>query len=305
MNRFRYGLVALAVWLGAHSGFSQDVRGHWYGIGRLQVSQTYQDYLSELTLKQSGKNVSGSFQYYFKDSLVKVNIEGSFDAVSRKLRLKPFKMIYYLSPTAQNSIDCSMSGNFDLLVSKTESVLNGLLVTDADHKYTVPSIGFRLKKSNDTANWVRADEEIAVPGDTVPRLTASQPVSEPVSEASLSTEAFTRREKVFAKEIVITERKLRIEIYDNGQIDYDSVSLFLNGKMILPKSKLDHRAIRLSIEIDPSLPYNELSMVAENLGMIPPNTAALVVYDGKNRHETLLSSDLSKTATIKLVTKSP
>jgi len=307
------GLVFFAVVMfTGQRGFSQNVRGHWYGIGRLQVSQTYQDYLSELTLKQNGKNVTGSFQYYFKDSLVNVHVSGSFDLAKRKLRLRPFKMIYYLSPTAQNSIDCYMSGEFDLLVSKTESVLNGLLMSDADHKYTVPNISFRLKRSNDTADWVQQEEPAALP-DTVsrqkniPAVTAAATVPGAqdtiVSEASHSATAFAERKKVFTKEIAVTERRLRIEIYDNGQIDYDSVSLFLNGKMVLPKSKLDHRAIRLTIDLDPTLPYNELSMVAENLGMIPPNTAALVVYDGKTRYETLLSSDLSKTATLKLVTK--
>jgi archaellum component FlaF (FlaF/FlaG flagellin family) len=312
MNRIT-GILLLGMGVFAGQGvFSQNVRGHWYGIGRLQVSQTYQDYLSELTLKQNGKNVTGSFQYYFKDSLVNVNVSGSFDLAKRKLRLRPFKMIYYLSPTAQNSIDCYMSGEFDLLVSKTESVLNGLLMSDADHKYTVPNISFRLKRSNDTADWVRHEEPAILPDTTGSKqavtaaaVSSAAPVQQDtvVSEASQSANAFARREKVFTKEIAVTERRLRIEIYDNGQIDYDSVSLFLNGKMVLPKSKLDHRAIRLTIDLDPTLPYNELSMVAENLGMIPPNTAALVVYDGKTRYETLLSSDLSKTATLKLVTK--
>ena len=66
---------------------------------------------------------------------------------------------------------------------------------------------------------------------------------------------------------------------------------------------LKHKAIHLTIDLDPNLEFNELSMLAENLGMIPPNTAALVIYDGKIRYETLLSSDLSKSATIKLVKK--
>ena len=35
-------------------------------------------------------------------------------------------------------------------------------------------------------------------------------------------------------------------------------------------------------------------------GMIPPNTAALIIYDGKTRYETLLTSDLSKNAAIKI-----
>lgn len=81
------------------------------------------------------------------------------------------------------------------------------------------------------------------------------------------------------------------------------VSLYLNNKLVLPKVSLTHRAVRLTINLDPSLPFNELSMFAENLGTKPPNTAALILYDGATRYETLLSSDLSKSATLKLKKK--
>ncbi|MCP2937382.1 hypothetical protein NK983_32285, partial [Salmonella enterica subsp. enterica serovar Typhimurium] len=78
---------------------------------------------------------------------------------------------------------------------------------------------------------------------------------------------------------------VRVELYDNGTIDNDSVSLFLNNREVLPASRLTHKAIRLTLTLDPNLEYNELSMFAENLGAIPPNTAALILYDGNIRHE--------------------
>ena len=187
-----------------------------------------------------------------------------------------------------------MSGNFVLLASKTESVLSGSLVSDADHKYTVPNINFRFTRSDDTALLVMKDEpdEILKPNIAIA----------PVAEAA-TIEAFIIREKVFTKELEIENSSIRLELYDNGEIDYDSVSLFLNNKMILPKTMLTHKAIRLTVQLDPDLEFNELSMFAENLGMIPPNTAALIVYDGKTRYEIMLTSDLSKSATLKLKRK--
>ena len=98
----------------------------------------------------------------------------------------------------------------------------------------------------------------------------------------------------------MTGNSVRLELYDNGEIDYDSVSLYLNSKKILPKTMLTHKAIKLNIELDPSLEYNELSMFAENLGTIPPNTAALILYDGKIRYEAIMTSDLKKNATIRI-----
>ncbi len=274
---------------------AQQVNGHWYGIGMLQTSETYHNYLSELVLRQKGKTVTGSLLYYFRDSLVKVNISGSFDEWTRKLRIKPFPVIYYQSPSARNSIDCYMSGNFTLVASKTESVLSGTLAGDEDHKYTVPQISFRLKKSDDTLDWVQTFE----PEIKKDNVLANSPALA-VAPEEQALQDFTRRVKVYTKELDIVNNSLRLELYDNGEIDYDSVSLVLNNKIILPKTKLDHRAIRLTIQLDPSLEDNELSMVAANLGMIPPNTAALIIYDGKTRYETLLTSDLSRNATIRL-----
>jgi len=275
--------------------FSQNVDGHWYGVGIVQTANDYNNYMSELILKQKGKQVSGTLNYYFKDSLVKVAVNGSYDIQAHKLSIKPFSLIYYLSPNARNSIDCNMSGDFMLMASKTESVLLGGLVSDAQHSRTTPPINFRFLRSNDTTNLAVKDEPEKIKKDTVITIIVPSP--------DQTVEVFTQRSKVFTKEIEVVNFTLRLEIYDNGEIDGDSVSLFLNNKRILVKSMLTHKAIRLTIELDPNLEYNELSMFAENLGMIPPNTAALILYDGKTRYETLLSSDLSKSATLRLKKK--
>lgn len=275
---------------------AQGISGHWYGIGMIQTSDAYNSYMSELKLRQKGKQVSGEFSYYFKDSLLKVPVSGSFDLQTRKLHLQPFPMIYYRSPNARNSIDAMLSGNFTLVISKTESSLNGSLVSDEDHKYTVPPINYRFIRSDDTLNLVMKDEETPAPKQESP-VTPSAPASEP------EPTVFQQRAKIYTRELEIENDRVRLEIFDNGEIDHDSISLFLNNKQILRKSMLTHRAIRMNIELDPTLEFNELSMFAENLGMIPPNTAALVLYDGTKRYEVLLSSDLSKSATLKLKKK--
>ncbi|HVZ26073.1 MAG TPA: hypothetical protein VG842_08465, partial [Sediminibacterium sp.] len=51
---------------------AQDTRGHWFGIGHVQTIGEYNHYLSELVLRQKGKQVTGELQYYFRDSLLTV-----------------------------------------------------------------------------------------------------------------------------------------------------------------------------------------------------------------------------------------
>jgi hypothetical protein len=301
MSRFQKVIAAVILVLGPILSFGQKIDGHWYGVGVVQNSNNYNSYMSEMVIRQKGKTISGTLNYYFKDSLIKVAVSGSFDPSTRKLSIKPFLMIYYLSPNARNSIDCYMSGNFTLITSKTETVLSGSLISDADHKYTTPPIGFKFQKSNDTADLVMINDEPEIPvkQDPViaPVVIAPAAIAPVVAAEAID---FAKRSKVFTKELDLENNSIRIELYDNGEIDYDSVTLFLNNKMILPKTMLTHRAVRLTIELDPTLEYNELSMFANNLGMKPPNTAALVLYDGKIRYETLLTSDLNKSATLKL-----
>jgi hypothetical protein len=55
--------------------------------------------------------------------------------------------------------------------------------------------------------------------------------------------------------------------------------------------------------LDPSKNSNEISMFAENLGLIPPNTALMIIHDGINRFEVPVSSNLDKNATISIKRK--
>lgn len=285
---------------------SQNLTGHWYGIGILQTTGEYNGYLSEMILHHKGKTVNGKFLYYFRDSLVTVTIKGNFNENNNQFTIQPFPVIYYLSPSAKNSIDCMLSGSFQLVTSQVSSVLAGRLFPDNDHRYTVPDLSYRLTRSDDTLAMVMNDTTEPIIKDSLPKplITVKPSIITNVAPQEVQTiEAFTARPKTFTRELAINNSSLRLEIYDNGEIDYDSVSLFLNNQLILPKTMLTHRAIRLTIQLDPTLPFNELSMFAENLGRIPPNTAALIVHDGEQKYEILLTSDLSKSATLKLVRK--
>ena len=93
---------------------------------------------------------------------------------------------------------------------------------------------------------------------------------------------------------------LEISIYDNGEIDGDIISMFYNKDLIISNQKLTHKSIRLSLKLDSTQLINEITMFAENLGLIPPNTALLVVDDGKNKFNLRLSSNLEKNATIRI-----
>jgi hypothetical protein len=89
-----------------------------------------------------------------------------------------------------------------------------------------------------------------------------------------------------------------IALYDNGEIDGDSVSLYLNGEMLLQHLKLTAQPKVLTIAIDKSLPVNKLVLFAENLGRLPPNTALMEVTVRGKTYDLFLSTDYKKNASV-------
>lgn len=114
---------------------------------------------------------------------------------------------------------------------------------------------------------------------------------------------FEKRSSELLKTIELDSETFTVDLYDNGDIDGDSISLFYNSKLILSNKRLTDKAIRIVLAIDKSREINELIMYAENLGSIPPNTALMVITDGEKRYEVRISSDLQKSGVIRFVTK--
>ncbi len=101
------------------------------------------------------------------------------------------------------------------------------------------------------------------------------------------------------RRIVIHDKKIKLNIYDNGTIDGDTISIYYNGRSILKNKGLTANPIVLEIELDENITLHSIVLFAENLGSIPPNTA-LVIFtttDGK-RYELYSSATLQQNAAI-------
>ena len=56
----------------------------------------------------------------------------------------------------------------------------------------------------------------------------------------------------------------------------------------------------MNIKLDTTKEFNQLAMFANNLGSIPPNTALMLISDGKNRWEVRISSSLDKSGAVRI-----
>lgn len=132
----------------------------------------------------------------------------------------------------------------------------------------------------------------------------SIPVKKAITESFLSPQVkFEKRDNTVLKTIEVENKTVKVSLYDNGEVDGDSISLFYNGKLLLSGKRLSEKPITLMIDVEMDV-TNELVMYAENLGTIPPNTALMVVTDGAKRYEVRITSDLEKSGVINFVHKS-
>ncbi|MBL0184093.1 MAG: N-acetylmuramoyl-L-alanine amidase [Chitinophagaceae bacterium] len=115
-------------------------------------------------------------------------------------------------------------------------------------------------------------------------------------------EAIEKRPVKDSKLIEVKSNKIKIDLFDDGDIDNDIVSVYFNNTLLVDKRSLTAQAHSFTINLVPGK-TNELVLVAENLGSIPPNTALMIITDGTGRHEVRLSADMKNNASIRFELK--
>jgi hypothetical protein len=105
-----------------------------------------------------------------------------------------------------------------------------------------------------------------------------------------------KRSTATTQTVYYEQDSLLLTLYDNGDVDGDTVSVLMNGEVIFSKQGLSTKANSKKIAV--SSDSVQMIMYAENLGSIPPNTGLLIVMDGEKRYEVRFSADLKTNAAI-------
>ncbi len=123
----------------------------------------------------------------------------------------------------------------------------------------------------------------------------------PENYADAATTTANRNNRV-VETIQLTSPEIKVDLYDNAEVDGDEVTLYFNGNKILSKYKLTDKpySIKLTAEKGQT---NELVMFADNLGSVPPNTAYMRVSADGKVYQVRVDSDLKTNGSIRFKIK--
>lgn len=115
-------------------------------------------------------------------------------------------------------------------------------------------------------------------------------------EQSRTYELANDRKVKVERTLEVRSRDLRIRVWDNGTVDGDVVTLFLNGKRILHNFRVSKHKWSIPVTLDEE--SNFLILHADDLGDITPNTVAVAVDDGFSEQVIILSSNLRESGAV-------
>ena len=266
--------LAILLWvlsLGVGRGLqAQDLGGQWTGTASDNGSDTKQKIV--LTITESDSAIAGVLHWYSPGTQIirHLIVSGRFYGRDSVLTIREdsasdaaagFHVLYYRrTPGRRDILEGRWASIPDPQMGKTDNMAIRL------EKKAPPFIPFALPKKVKDSSQLKA------------LLDRETPVVATIPIRGIDT--------------------VRVELYDNGEIDGDSVSLYLNNDLLLQHYKLTAEAKVLLVPIDKSLPVNRLVLFAENLGRLPPNTALMEVTVHGKTYELFLSTDYRRNACV-------
>ncbi len=313
--------IVLAINLSA-----QNLTGTWEGnLGTDQFLQ--------LNIIQTGNKICGYTRDYVKRdrrSFCKAFFEGSFDQNRNILTISGKRFI----ERSEDHVLMNLSLNYkqgkaiEILEEKPTPFalsprlkqlfgieeLPGYPFERGDPFQTTVSAQYvYLKKVSDQPNEMYelmkdCIEKDKKTGDTLVRMeTAPEPIdSIPAASTAVVTASdsmaipkeIDQRKNIEQSHLEVQVNTINLKVYDNAIMDGDTVSILYNGKLLLSHQLLSEKAIEINLVLDEKKTRHEITLFAENLGSIPPNTALVVITAGDKRYELFASASLEENAVL-------
>ena len=260
---------------------AQDLNGIWRGTLIQAPGGCYTQYNIELQINHlvTGNTLSGkAYDYHDVTRYVKLDFIGRYNSTTKRMVIIENNLMETHIPDV--CVPCVKTYDLSWSKSGNEEVLSGDCKGREFGAYNnCPSYKIVLHRV--------ANSDFAVDIEQKPDLLELQ--------HNLHLQP---RSKELVKTIIVSTGELRLDFYDNAEIDNDTITVLLNGKLLLYRQMLKATPLTISINAFPNTDY-ELVMYADNLGSIPPNTALLVITAGVKKYEVRLASSEKTSAALK------
>ena len=254
---------------------AQEINGFWKGTLVMEPGGCFPVYNIEFQLQIEGVKIRGnSYHYSDTTNYVKEEFEGLYDTTSKSLNIEEQKVSLFRIPP--DCIPCIKKYTLTYHTDGKEEQLRG--------------------------SWTgkTMDGKSICPAGTIVLTRIQKPAFKPEVPPVL-----IERKLELVKEIKCDTGNLRLDFYDNGIIDGDTISVYVNDMPVVSRRVLATKPITIFVRIDFTKPRQEMIMVGENLGAIPPNTALMIVNDGDKRYQVYLTSDNKKNALVRFIYEKP
>ncbi len=137
------------------------------------------------------------------------------------------------------------------------------------------------------------------PLNTTPAVTRKDTMAAlPVPVKDTIPAAITQRSTKLVTTYEVSSPRIAVQLFDDGQIDGDAVSVYYNGQLIVNNRTLTHKAITFNIEATAANRHHEFILISESVGFMAPNTALMRITAGEQHFELTVSSTMESNAKI-------
>ena len=107
------------------------------------------------------------------------------------------------------------------------------------------------------------------------------------------------RDIVIINTLEFMEDSVHVEVYDNGVVDGDEITLYVNKGVLFRNKILSDKPLKFDLDGKTFSTY-DLQFHANNLGTMPPNTGLIIISTASERREVTFASDFSKTSSLRV-----
>jgi hypothetical protein len=274
----RFFVLALFLFSGIVS-HAQNLTGIWRGKRTQIAGGCFPEYSLEMQISFSNNSIMGrSYNFYDTERYTKINFTGKYNPQTHRMVIIESAVLQYNVPS--HCVPCIKTYDLVWVQNGKEEALSG------EWK------GHEMGNSN-----ICPPGTIYLTRQTEPMFPVDVEQNDTLSKIQRNM-TVKNRDKEVVRNIVVDTSQIRIDVYDNAEIDDDTVSIFLNNTLLAHKKRLTDRPLTLSINAFPNTDY-ELMMYAENLGRIPPNTSLMIITAGDKRYEMRITASEQKNAVVK------